>query len=214
MRNRSEKRNLSSMMKPAFPHTIEKPLVVVIDLEATCCDAGSVPQAEMEIIEIGAVVASLTGKVVAEWASQVRPVRHPQLTKFCTSLTGIEQHQVDSADPLPLVLQRFMEWLRCQDKSIAAWASWGAYDLHQWRQDLNHHGLASPLPSEHLNLKALFAKRQHLKKRPALSTALSHASLEFVGKPHWALDDARNAVRLLPYVFGDEADERHQRHSM
>lgn len=191
-----------AIMKSTFPESIANPLVLVIDLEATCCDLGSVPQSEMEIIEIGAVLASITGKVVAEWTSKVRPVRHLHLTKFCTSLTGIEQHQVDSADPLPLVVHRFMEWLRCRDGNISAWSSWGAYDLHQWRLDLNHHGLTWPLPREHLNLKAMFAKRQHMKKRPALSTALSHAGLELIGTPHRALDDARNAARLLPYVFG------------
>ena len=50
-----------------------------------------------------------------------------------------------------------------------------------------------------------FAKRHHLKKRPALSKALDHVGLEFVGLQHRALDDARNAARLLPHVLGIEA---------
>jgi inhibitor of KinA sporulation pathway (predicted exonuclease) len=189
------------MMKTPSPNKIASPLVLVVDLEATCCDTGSVRQMEMEIIEVGAVVASINGQVLAEWTSHVRPVRHPQLTSFCTKLTGIEQQDVDCADPLPLVLVRFVDWLRHQGDGISAWASWGAYDLHQLRQDLAYHGHSWPLPAEHLNLKALFAKRFRLKKRPALSTALSHAGLEFVGAPHRALDDARNAARMLPFVF-------------
>ena len=38
-----------------------------------------------------------TLKVVDEFASFVRPVRHPQLTAFCTELTSITQAQVDAA---------------------------------------------------------------------------------------------------------------------
>lgn len=37
-------------------------LVLVVDLEATCCDRGSIPDAEMEIIEIGACWAYNDGK--------------------------------------------------------------------------------------------------------------------------------------------------------
>lgn len=63
-------------------------LVLIIDLEATCCNQGSVPQQEMETIQIGAVIASLSGEVMGEWSSHVRPIRHPVLTTFCTQLTG------------------------------------------------------------------------------------------------------------------------------
>ena len=63
------------------------------------------------------------------------------------------------------------------------------------------HGIAGCLPDQHVNLKKLFAKRWHLKKRPALSTALALAALQFDGRPHHALDDARNAARLLPDVL-------------
>jgi inhibitor of KinA sporulation pathway (predicted exonuclease) len=192
-------------MQNNIPLMTESSLVLVIDLEATCCDAGSVPQSEMEIIEVGAVVASIGGKTIAEWSSRVRPVRNPHLTSFCTRLTGIEQHQVDSSETLPWVVARLKEWLRREGDNLGAWASWGAYDRHQWHQDLEYHGLEWPLPAQHLNLKAQFAKRHHKKKRPALSRALEHVGLEFVGLQHRALDDARNAARLLPHILGIEA---------
>lgn len=46
-------------------------LVLVIDLEATCCNQGSVQKQEMETIQIGAVIASVSGKVLGEWSSHV-----------------------------------------------------------------------------------------------------------------------------------------------
>lgn len=44
----------------------------------------------------------------------VRPTEHPQLDPFCIQLTGIQQHQVDAAEPLQMVLQRHHEWLQEQ----------------------------------------------------------------------------------------------------
>lgn len=50
----------------------------VIDLEATCSSNGSVPRHEMEIIEIGAVIAdSPDWKARSEFQTFVRPQRHP-----------------------------------------------------------------------------------------------------------------------------------------
>lgn len=63
---------------------------LVIDLEATTSDDGSLPPEQMETIEIGAVlVDAQTLAVVDEYQSFVRPVRHPRLLPFCTKLTSI-----------------------------------------------------------------------------------------------------------------------------
>src|SRR5690606_20200970 len=70
---------------------------LVIDLEATCDNAGAVPKREMEIIEIGAVLVDRTSfEPIAEFQTFVRPVRHPKLTRFCQELTSITQAQVDA----------------------------------------------------------------------------------------------------------------------
>jgi len=79
--------------------------VLVIDVEANCCPLGSVPQQQMETIQIGAVIATLSGEVMGEWNSHVRPIRHPVLTTFCTQLTGIRQSDVDTADVFPSVIK-------------------------------------------------------------------------------------------------------------
>ncbi|MEM6997030.1 MAG: 3'-5' exonuclease, partial [Myxococcota bacterium] len=68
---------------------------LVIDLEATCDDAGAVPKHESEIIEIGAVLAdAFTLAPCEEFQTFVRPVRHPTLTEFCVGLTHITQDHV------------------------------------------------------------------------------------------------------------------------
>jgi len=119
--------------------------VLVINLEATCCDQGSVPQQEMEIIQIGAVLATRSGEVLGEWSSHVRPIRHPVLTKFCTQLTGIRQPDVDAADTFPAVIARLVTWMDDSCKAVDSWASWGAYDGHQLQRDLAFHGMPEPV---------------------------------------------------------------------
>src|SRR3546814_1120774 len=60
--------------------------VLVLDLEATCCDDSSMARAEMEIIEIGAVmVERATLCTLDEFQAFIRPVRHPRRSEEHTS---------------------------------------------------------------------------------------------------------------------------------
>jgi len=86
--------------------------IVVMDLEATCDDRGTVPKHEMEIIEIGAVLLEPECfSVISEHQSFVRPGRHPTLTAFCTQLTTISQADVDAAPRFPEVVIAFKKWM-------------------------------------------------------------------------------------------------------
>ena len=81
-------------------------LCLVIDVEATTSDDGSLPKREMETIEIGAVLVDLaTLATVDEHQTFVRPVRHPRLHPFCTRLTTITQDMVDAAPLFPDALR-------------------------------------------------------------------------------------------------------------
>jgi inhibitor of KinA sporulation pathway (predicted exonuclease) len=106
---------------------IQERYILVVDLEATCCDDRSISRRQMEIIEIGAVLLDLRDRrVISEFQRFVRPVRHPQLTPYCQQLTTITQAAVDTAPTFPLVLQEMLTWLAVQPKP-ARFASWGAY---------------------------------------------------------------------------------------
>ena len=90
---------------------------LIIDLEMTCCDDSSIPEEERETIEIGAVLMSLPdGKVLSEFQSVVRPVRHPRLTEICIKVTGIVQSEVDGSREFPSVWNDgFLPWLGDRD---------------------------------------------------------------------------------------------------
>ncbi len=175
--------------------------IVVMDLEATCDDGGTVPKNEMEIIEIGAVlVEAATFEAIDEFQSFVRPVRHPQLTSFCQKLTSIRQSDVDSAPLLPEVVARFKSWM--YGGGATAFCSWGDYDRHQMELDCAYHRIAYPMPGRHVNLKPLFSATRKISKKLGMARALRQAGLDLVGTHHRGIHDARNIARLLPYAVG------------
>jgi inhibitor of KinA sporulation pathway (predicted exonuclease) len=176
--------------------------LLIIDLEATCCDRGKVPRDEMEIIEIGAVL--LDGKTletVSEFGTFIKPVRHPVLTPFCTKLTTITRADVDGAPLFPEALAQLKAWLEPYPDCL--FSSWGAYDRGQFLQDCAFHDLPFPFPEAHLNLKKAFAEAKGLKKRPGMGQALGMLGLELEGTHHRGIDDARNMTRIVARCAGD-----------
>ncbi|MEM7244136.1 MAG: 3'-5' exonuclease [Acidobacteriota bacterium] len=176
---------------------------LVVDFEATCDDRGTVPRHEMEIIEIGAVrVDGTTLEPIDDFAAFIRPVRHPRLTEFCHGLTTITQEQVDAAPSFPAVAESLRAWVE-ERPGRAVFSSWGDYDRKQLAQDCAFHSVASPLPEEHVNLKALFAERRGLRRGVGMGKALRMMDLPLEGTHHRGIDDARNIARLLPAIVGE-----------
>ena len=176
---------------------------IVVDLECTCTDKNEFPRNQMEIIEIGAVaVNGNTLKIVNEYSEFVRPVRNPKLTEFCINLTTIKQEDVDCADNFVEVLPRFKKWVI---KHISPqFCSWGYFDKNQLERDCNYHNLDYPFDASHINLKEEFSHKFKLKKRYGVTFALKLCGLHFEGIHHRGIDDVKNIVRLLPYIFGEK----------
>ena len=100
---------------------------LVIDLEATCCDQGTIRLGETETIEIGSVMADAGSlNPVDEFSIFVRPVRHPVLTEFCTKLTSITQADVDGTAGFRDALTQLIHWANSYPNYV--FSSWGEYD--------------------------------------------------------------------------------------
>jgi inhibitor of KinA sporulation pathway (predicted exonuclease) len=159
---------------------------LIIDLEWTCCDKGSIPEGESETIEIGAVLIDDKGELASEFGSFVRPLRHPVLTGFCTSLTSIGQGDVELAKPFVEVwLYDFLPWLGKTD----SFCSWGKGDLRQFKTDCVAQHVPFPF-ARHCDLWRSLGKtsHRHLMKR---------LGVEWRGSRHRAMDDARNYARMV-----------------
>jgi 3'-5' exoribonuclease 1 len=177
--------------------------ILVVDLEATCCDSQTIPRHQMETIEIGAVMVDTASlKIVDEFQTFIKPIRHPILTEFCNQLTSITQSQVNTAPTFPEAIKLWQPWLSQFDRTI--FGSWGDYDRKQLQQDSKHHRIDLPYPvsSNHVNLKELFSTTQGFNKRYGMAQALNLADIMLTGTHHRGIDDARNISKLLPHILG------------
>ncbi len=174
---------------------------LVVDLEATTSDDGSLPSEQMETIEIGAVVVNAaTLEPVDEYQSFVRPVRHPELLPFCTRLTSITQAMVDAAPPFPDAFAALQAKLA--GRYPVLFASWGRYDRLQLQRDCILHRIPFHL-APHWNVKRAFSEAQaRPRKKLGMAEALKHCGLPLEGTHHRGIDDARNIARLLPWSLG------------
>lgn len=175
---------------------------LVVDLEATCSDDGSIDVEHMETIEIGACWVEPDGTLLERFQSFVRPVVNPRLTSFCTNLTGIQQEDVDEAPLFSTAAAAFSQFVERHKVASSIWMSWGTYDHKQLVRDSARHGVNHPIMIPHQNAKRMFAKAQRIGKEVGMAKACALAGLSLEGTHHRALDDALNVARLLPWAFG------------
>lgn len=174
---------------------------LVVDLEATCAEDGSIPPEAMEAIEVGACwVAASDFSVVARFQKFVKPAINPRLTPFCTTLTGIRQVDVEQAQDFPSIARELSAFVSLPRTDRACWLSWGAYDQKQLERDARRHGVLPPIALPHVNAKKVFANFQGIGKQVGLSKASELVGIDFGGCHHRALDDALQVARLLPWV--------------
>lgn len=189
---------LSERMKQ-FWGLLEKRYLFCVDLEATCCDKGSFPREEMEIIEFGGVLLDKekNWEAVDRVEFFIQPTIHPVLTEFCKKLTNITQEQVDNG---LLYEQAYSLTGRYQlDRANQmSWCSWGEFDKNIMIQGRELHDLPPLLnPGKHFNLKVWYSRLNMTKKGFGLDKAVNREGLTFLGQHHRALSDAENVAQIF-----------------
>ncbi|MFK7802860.1 MAG: exonuclease domain-containing protein [Anaerolineae bacterium] len=178
---------------------------IVVDIEATCWKDWE-NAAEMETIEIGAVKLNADFELIDEFTVFVRPVIHPQLSDFCLRFTSIQQADVEAADKFPAAFKQFLEWIGPQPY---IWYSWTSYDRKRLLGDFENHHQSSnqPIPrffELHHDLKKLFAQKENLEVPVGMRRALKRLEVDYEGRQHRGIDDARNTAAILKYVFKEK----------
>ncbi|KAA0185206.1 3'-5' exoribonuclease 1 [Fasciolopsis buskii] len=190
----------------------------VLDFESTCFEGKR--DHPSEIIEFPVVILDAKkGVIVDTFRRFVRPTENPELSAFCTKLTGIRQNDLAVAAELDVVLTDFDKWLktkkqelgcqfRPQNTSTAIFVTWTDWDISQclWNECKRK---KLPVPSDMLNridLKALFKEwfaleNPQRKWSGGLADALDAVGLKFEGRPHCGVDDAKNTARLLSHIL-------------
>lgn len=81
------------------------------------------------------------------------------------------------------------------------WCSWGNYDRRHIAEQCRQEGVAATVMDyPHLNLKRIWRRATGQKRKNGLANAMAFHGLDFEGRLHRGVDDARNMVRLLPYM--------------
>lgn len=176
-------------------------MYLVVDLEATCSDDGSISEDQMEIVEFGCVWLNSMLDIIDKFQTFVSPSQ-TLVTEFCTRLTGITQEQVNSAPTFPAAALALQKFVQKYQTSESMWLSWGAWDAKQLARESLEHGVENPIQLPHKNAKRLFAKTQKLGKQLGMARACDLTGLGIEGAHHRALDDALNVGRLLPWILG------------
>lgn len=154
-----------------------------------------------------------TGDILSEFHQYVMPTEEPQLSEFCTNLTGITQTKVEkSGVSIRSCLRLFDIWLEemvekhrlvmPKTKSsnlrgncaFAAWSDWDFGVCLQGeceRKRLNK----PPYFDQWIDIKQTY-KVCYMTNPKNFADAMQNAKLKFEGREHSGIDDARNIARL------------------
>lgn len=189
--------------------------LLCIDFEATCWDMPTFNKRKIqEIIEFPAVLINLqTGEIEKEFQRYCRPIEIPTLSDYCINLTGITQEVVDQGALVQDVIEEFRLWVKeiIKDKELilpktkksnlngnVALVTWTNWDfLIQLRNECNRKQIRKPsFFNNWIDLKEIFMERMASKEQLSFSEALAQSNLDFIGRPHSGLDDARMTALL------------------
>jgi ERI1 exoribonuclease 2 len=192
---------------------------ICVDFEATCFDNPVFNRRRIqELIQFPACLINLdTGKIEKEFNEFVRPTEFPELSNYCKNLTNIQQSDVDGADPLPIVLNRFDIWLKETIKeynlilpktkksnlegntALMTWTNWDF--LIQLRHECNRKQLRrASYFNQYIDLKEIFSEKNKFKDQFSFGEAIVSQGLEFIGQQHNGLHDARNTAYLAYHL--------------
>ena len=102
----------------------------VLDFEATCLrDQPLQPQEIIEFPCIKVNAVDFSARSAETFHRYVKPVHHPNLSYFCTELTGITQDMVDDEAEFSEVLKDFDEWVSNQGPGNFTFVICGDWDL-------------------------------------------------------------------------------------
>lgn len=161
-----------------------------------------------EIIEIGAVMLDDRLQEVAAFKTYVKPELCEGIAPKITRLTHINDGMVENAPKFAEAFQMFVNWCYGTGEDIKVYA-WSDNDYKQVSQELLLKNIElsakeqSLMETEWKDFQKEFDNCLGFDRQLSLSFALEMAGIDFNGRVHDALDDARNTAELLS-VFKDK----------
>ena len=182
--------------------------LLVLDFEAQCDESENGEKKHLdvqEIIEFPVVPINVKEVKVENdmiFHHYIKPVKYPQLTKFCTSLTGITQDQVDKGVLIEEALELLHAHLTKHDILNKKWCfvTCGDWDLNQC---LKNETRKKSIPlrkylTRWINVKHVFQNEvKGASKKMGMTYMLDHFKLNLDGRHHSGIDDCKNISKVV-----------------
>ena len=184
---------------------------IVVDLEMNNITAKTEARkiCRMETIEIGAVMLDDNLNEIASFRTYVKPEYNDNIVKKISRLTGITDDMVFNAPKFNEALRMFTSWCTGTGDDVTIYA-WSENDYNQIVKEmiLKEYEISDTekniLETEWSDFQKEFDSHLGFERQISLKMALDMTGIDFSGRVHNALDDARNTAELF-HVFKDEA---------
>lgn len=189
---------------------------VVVDLEMNKLDNQYTEEKKIcnqEIIEIGAVMLDNGHQEISRFKTYVKPQYSEEIRDIITKLTGITTKMVKDAPVFEDAVKQFFGWCFSYDGECQVQA-WSDSDLHQILAEiaLKHYVInkkEQELIDNWMDFQNEYIVKLGLGRVVSLEKALNYAGIEFRGKQHDALDDAKNTADLFKIIRDSSLFEEH-----
>ncbi|KAN0040620.1 hypothetical protein ACTA71_008958 [Dictyostelium dimigraforme] len=183
--------------------------LIVLDFEATCEKDVKFPN--QEIIEFPSVIVNTeTLETVSTFREYVKPIINPNLSKFCTELTGIEQETVENASLFPDVLKRHSDWffdslpedIQSDDYCFICCGDWDLVQCLPKQLKLCNNLARPSYLSKWINIKKQYTLFYN---RPSygMTNMLRELKIQLEGRHHCGLSDSLNISKILKRMISD-----------
>ena len=184
---------------------------IVVDLEMNNIRKKSEARkvCTMETIEIGVVMLDDKLQEISSFRTYVKPEYNNVIVENISRLTGITNDMVANAPVFNEALRMFTNWClgTRDDVTICAWSE---CDYAQITKEmiLKEYEMsekeANLLGDAWLDFQQEFDSHIGFDRQLSLKMALDLAGIDFLGREHDALDDARNTAELLHILRNEE----------
>lgn len=191
---RDKKKSLVPVPTKSFEY------LLVLDFEANCVNQGKLEC--QEIIEFPVVPINTIDKtpVCDPFHFYIKPTVVPEISEFCTELTGITQDKVNAGITIDKCLIALDEWMKsngfnAQNSTFVTCGSWDFNTCLRMEATYKKLNLMSYL-KKFINIKDIWMHTMFKNKGTGMPGMLSSLNLELEGKHHSGIDDSKNIAKI------------------
>lgn len=183
---------------------------LILDFESTC--EKHVKIKPQEIIEFPCLwISSRNLEVISTFHQYVKPKFRPDLTTFCTELTGIIQETVETEPHFDYVFKNFLSWVEDTRNEVGReenfiFVTCGDWDLKvMLPEQCELLNIAIPdFMKKWINIKKEFARIKG--KFPyGIKDMLKQLDQPHIGRLHSGIDDCKNIANILKQLASEGA---------